>query len=491
MSGTTPPRSARRSLLFSLLDRYASLAVNILATMVLARLLAPAELGVFSVAMAMLMFAATVRDLGAGNYLLQERELTTERIRAVWAVQLGVGLGLGLVVASLSGIASRFYDQPALQPVMWVLALNYAVNPFGSITYAWLMREMRYDAVAVMRFASVASGALLSVVLAWRGHGTMSLAWGSLCTTVVNAVVATRFRPSHFPWLPSLREVRRVLGFGGRMTAASVMTTVSTATPEFLLGKLQGMTATGLYSRANGLVALFNRLVTDAVYPVALSLFASQSRAGEPTQAGFLRAVQYMCVLSWSFLLTLAVLAEPTLEMLYGHQWVTSAPVTRWLALVAAFQAPVALCMAMLTGSGKPQKVLRATAFAAATNVAAAAAGATVDMHAVAMGLALASMLNATVWLAITGREIGIGTNDVVAPLWRSVVVATAAALPPALLTMSGLAAGRPVALALGGWILSGGAFIVALRLLRHPLQDEAARIGRALRARVSALQAR
>ena len=86
--------STRKSLFFSFLDRYASLAISVVASMVIARLLTPAEIGVFSVTMVLLMFVATFRDMGAGQYLVQEKELTTERIRAVWAVQLGLGLGL-------------------------------------------------------------------------------------------------------------------------------------------------------------------------------------------------------------------------------------------------------------------------------------------------------------------------------------------------------------------------------------------------------------
>ena len=99
----------RRSLVFAALDRYSSLVIAIISVMILARLLAPAEIGIFSVTMALLTMAATVRDMGAGNYLLQEKELTTERIRAVWAVQLGLGLILAVIVALASGPVADFY----------------------------------------------------------------------------------------------------------------------------------------------------------------------------------------------------------------------------------------------------------------------------------------------------------------------------------------------------------------------------------------------
>ena len=85
--------STRNSLFFSFLDRYASLVITIISSMVIARLLTPAEIGVFSVTIVLVSFVTTVRDMGAGQYMVQEKELTTERIRSVWAVQLGLGWG--------------------------------------------------------------------------------------------------------------------------------------------------------------------------------------------------------------------------------------------------------------------------------------------------------------------------------------------------------------------------------------------------------------
>ena len=75
--------SIRKSLVYSYLDRYASLVVSIVSSMVIARVLTPEDIGVFSVTMVLISFVATVRDLGAGQYLIQEKELTTDRIRAV------------------------------------------------------------------------------------------------------------------------------------------------------------------------------------------------------------------------------------------------------------------------------------------------------------------------------------------------------------------------------------------------------------------------
>lgn len=478
--------STRRSLAFSFLDRYASLAVGIVATMLLARLLTPAEVGVYSVAMALLALAATVRDMGAGNYLLQEKELTIDRIRAVWAVQLGLGTALALLVGGLSGPAAWFYDEPRMRDIMLLLALNYLINPFGSLTHAALMRDMRYDAVAVMRFSSSLSGALVSVWLAWLGHGPISLAWGSLCATAMNAGVAIVFRPRHYPWLPGLKELRRVLGFGTRLTYASILNTVATAAPEFLLGKLQSLAAAAFYSRANGLVNLFSRLVTDAVYPVALSLFSRESREGKALGKPFLRSLSYITVLSWSFCLTLMFVAHPAVRVLYGPQWDDSVALTRWLAGCMALLAPVPLCTAALIGSGNVKLVVQATAVSAGATVAAAVAGAMLGLQALGVFLLVAACVASTSWLHFTQRSLKFSWRSLLDSSAKSAMVAACAAAPAAaVMVFFGVqpeASGPPLAIAGVGLAL---AFLSSTFLSRHPLQRELVRLSAVILARV------
>ena len=109
--------TTRRALVFSFLDRYASLLIAVASSMVIARLLTPAEIGVFSITMVLLMFVSAVRDMGAGQYLIQEKNLTIERIRAVWAVQLGLGVALACLVLLVSYPVAIFYDEPRMRDI--------------------------------------------------------------------------------------------------------------------------------------------------------------------------------------------------------------------------------------------------------------------------------------------------------------------------------------------------------------------------------------
>lgn len=466
--------STRKSLVFSFLDRYASLVISIVSSMFIARLLTPSELGVFSVTMVLLVFVNTVRDLGAGQYLVQERELTTARIRAVWAVQLGLGIGIACLVLLASYPVAVFYGEPRMRDIMLVVALSYAINPFGSLTYAWLMREMKFNNVALMRFSSATSGALVSVWLAWHDLGPISLAYGALTSTIVNALVAVHFRPKSFPWLPGTTEIGRVLSFGSKLTGSSIMTVIANGAPELLVGKLQGLTAAGLYSRSSGLVQMFHRLFVDAVAAVCLPWFARISREHGSYAEAFLKATAYVTAFGWSFCLAIICLASPVIQLLYGDQWDQSVDLARLLAVAMAFIVPAALCQTALLSSGAVSSIARVTVANAVQSVALVAIGASQGLTGVGIAMIGAAIVTMVLWLRTTARHLRVPLRALLTTFGQSACVACCAAVGPAVaLWMYGLypsAIVQPLLLGgLGGLV----GFVVGVWILHHPLWEE------------------
>jgi O-antigen/teichoic acid export membrane protein len=464
----------RKSLFFSFLDRYAGLIISVGSSMVIARLLTPTEIGVYSVTMVLLAFASTVRDMGAGQYLVQERDLTTARIRAVWSVQLGLGFGLACVVALASYPVAIFYNEPRMRDIMLLVALNYLVNPFGSLTYAWLMREMHFQSVAMMRFLSSISGAFVAIWLAWKGYGPISLAFGSLASTVVNALVAVYFRPKSFPWLPGIHEIRHVLEFGSKLTFSTIIRTLESGAPELLIGKLQNLSAAGIYSRSNGLVQMFHRLVVDAVASVCLPWFAKQSREQGSFVDPFLKATAYVTAIGWSFCLVLICLAHPIVRVLYGDQWDQSVDLTRLLAAAMLFTVPASLCGTALLSSGAVAAIGRVTGLSAIQGTALIALGASQGLMPMGLAIIAASAIAATLWLRAVSKHFGLALLGLLRFLHSSMLVALMATIGPAIsLWMYGpYPASSAMPLVFGG-ITGLVGFLAGVIIFDHPLREE------------------
>lgn len=424
-------RSVRQVLAFSFLDRYAGLLIHTAASMVLARLLTPAEIGVYSVAMVLMALVSNFRDMGAGQFLVRHKALTTEAMRATFTVQLMLGLLIALLLAAAAVPVARFYQEPRLRDIVLVLALNVLVTPWLAYPSAWLVREMRFDQLALIRFGGGLGHAGTAIGLVLLGQGPVSLAWANLATTVVGVVCLQALARPRLPRLPTRHGLRAVLSFGGQLSLVSVMESLRAGVLDLVAGRVSGMAVTGHLSRSQGLVAMFEQLVLSAVNQVALPYFAREQREGRSLGAPLVTMLALITGLGWSFFGGLALLAHPIVRLLYGPQWDTAVELARWLSAAAALALPGLVCQSPLVAMGAMGPVVRANAVALGLTAVAAVALWWLDILVVARLTVLAAALSTAYWLALTLPRVQADLRTVLTELLRSAGVALAALAGP------------------------------------------------------------
>jgi O-antigen/teichoic acid export membrane protein len=415
--------------------------------------------------------ASTFRDFGITEYLVQEHEVTAQVVRVAFGVNLVVSWLMAALLLVSSGWIGEFYGSAEMVSVMWVQAINFVLIPFGAITLAWYRRQLDFKPIFL---ASLISGVVSSVVavgLAWRGAGVMSLAWSGLAGVAVTVLVALFFRPRWFPRLPSLRGASRVVHFGKFASGVYIFGQIGKSAPELVIGRAAGLASAGMFSRANGVVELFNRLVLAAFMPVALPYLADLRRSEGTVLPGMQRMTAVLTGVGWPFLGVLALAAYPAVRIMYGSQWIDAVPVAQVLCLVGivellfrpAKHAFFALGMAKEANTW--QMVVQGLRVVGLLGV----------LHSGLMGASIGLLMGALLGAVFTqwylGRHLGVTLADTLSGARVSGVVTGLALLPYVLLTLA-----MPVSEqnylrhALMGVPMAVLAWLMAIRWLRHPL---------------------
>ncbi len=466
----------RSALLINFAQNYGIIALQFVASVVLARLLSPEEIGIFSVAAALIALAQAVRDFGVGQYIIQERELTPERLRAAFTAALGVALILALLTAALSGVAAAFYREPGVRDVMLILALNFLLIPFGQITLACLQRDMNFAAVAQVKIGSSVVHFVVSLAFAYAGHGYMSLAYASLANVLASAAIANCHRPKDLPWSLGLRGIRRVFDFGSLSVATNIAAALSRGMADLIAGRLLGLAAVGLLSRAAGLIEMFHQGVMNALWAVALPHFSQTVREGGDLRGEFLRSASLITGVAWPFFVILALLGEPVVLLLYGEGWRDCIPLVKWFCLAYWVIAPFYLFGSVLIARGRMKWLmgveLATLPVQAGVYLAGGLAG---SLELVAAANVAYQGFKALIVHALLRRELAFATGDLLAALWKSalVTVAGAAAAGIALAIVSLVPDSPPWARLLGVGGSAALAWGGSIALVRHPLYPE------------------
>lgn len=349
--------SVRRSLGFAFLERYLLIALQLLSFTLMARLLTPAQIGVYSVSMALISMAQVVRDFGLANYLIQRKELGAEDVGSALGVSLLLGGGLFLGTNAAAPWVGAFYRDDSLVGIVRVISLNFLILPFNAISIALLKRAMRFDALMRVNVAAAVVGTGTSLGLAWAGVGSASLAWGDVAGSLTMAAGVSMQGAWGRLARPQLRRWREIVGFGGPVTAANVVTSVSMDINDLAVGKLLDFGQVAIASRAQGLMNLFARDIMGTVRSVAYPAFAKAHREGGGLEQRHVQSLAAVSAVAWPFYGFVGLFALEVLRLMFGAQWDASAPLVPIFCAAGAVSVLNSLVPTVLLAAGHAKRV--------------------------------------------------------------------------------------------------------------------------------------
>ena len=468
--------ATRHSFLFSFAEKYTVLLLGVIATMVLSRLLTPAEVGVYSLGAVLVALAQVVRDFGVGQYLIQEKQLDAVKLRAALATSLLVAWLLAGLVLLASAPLAHFYGEPRLTLVLRLLSINFLLIPFSALTLPMLRRQLRFRAIYAINGANSVVNLLVAVLLALQGYSYMSMVWAALAGSCTSLAVSLLVRPRELPWLPGRRGIGDIARFGAYATGGGLVDEAGVAAPDLIIGKLIGIESLALFGKAQSVLNIFNQAITSAISPVVFPLFAARAREGDG-QGGaelvYLRTISYMTALAWPFFFFLACMALPLVKLLYGPQWLGCVPLIRIMCLSSAVYSMFSMARYLFVATGQLHAQVRLDAWAGASKVALLLAAAPFGLVAVAWAVVLSNVLRSWLVYGCLRRLSSLDWRTLARAVRKSLLLCGVSGVAP-LAALLWLPVDTPALVALTGTALATLlCWLAGLFLLKHELAGE------------------
>ena len=342
----------RRAFVLASLGRYLMMAINLAATPIMARLLAPADYGVAALGGSVLAVAEAIRAIGGGAYLVQQRDLTPAQMHTNFTINL---IATAILIAALLLLArplTGFFGRPELEPYLRVATLGFLAGPTSYQISALMSRSLAFGRIAFITTVTAAINAGTGIALALVGWGYMSLAWAAALSALAGMGLYLHFWRDWSIFRPRLSEWRSVMSFSIHDSASGILSQISEAVPYLIIGRTLDAGSVGLCQRAV-LLALFpERVILAGVGAVALPAFAQQVREGQVPRESYLKALGLISAAQWPALVTLILLADPIVRILLGAQWQGVVPLLRILAAALLFSFPLPLHYPTLVALG-------------------------------------------------------------------------------------------------------------------------------------------
>jgi len=316
-------------------------ALNLAGTMVLARLLTPADFGLIGMVTVVVGFAGMFKDAGLSMATVQKEAVTREQISTLFWLNALLSVGVGLCILLASPLVAWFYGRPELTAVTAVLSLSLVVTGLSIQHTALLRRHMQFGTLAGIQITSYLAHLTVTTALALAGWRHWALVGGGLASASSSMLLTLFF----CPWIPGrMRKgagVRSMLKFGGHLTGFNFLNYFARNADNFLIGRFLGSDALGLYAKAYGLLMLPIRQITGPIAAVAAPALSRLQDDPDRYKRYYYQSINLIAFISMPMVLMLAAFSEEIILLVLGERWAGAAPVFKALAFAALFQPVV------------------------------------------------------------------------------------------------------------------------------------------------------
>lgn len=319
--------------LFRVVDR----SLGLLSTLILARVLVPADFGLVAMAMSVIAVIELATSFSFDIALIQRDKLERKHYDSAWTLGALIALGCGVAIAAAAYPAAAFYRDPRLAEVMLWLALGSALGGVGNIGVVDFRRSMDFGREFVLMASRRVIGFVVTVAAALLFRNYWALVIGTLAGRVggvATSYVMHPYRPRF-----GLAAARELMGFSSWLLATNAVLTAVVRVPHFVIGRLQGPQALGLFTVAYDIATM---PVTELAAPVNRAVFPGYSRLASVPHAfreTFLDVGSIVAAIALPAAMGIVVIAEPLVHVMLGQKWLEAAPLVQVLAVSAALIA--------------------------------------------------------------------------------------------------------------------------------------------------------
>jgi O-antigen/teichoic acid export membrane protein len=330
---------ASRGILVTMGGLWSKTLIQMASTIVLARLLTPADFGLIAMVTAIVGIADLIRDFGMTGAIIQSRELSERMWRSVLWFSVALSSVLTILVAASAPLIAALYGEPRLILLTLVIAPALLFNGVAMPMQARLSRELRFGELARIDVLAMVAGVLLSIAAAFAGWGVWSLivlngAGGIVRFVMLWIAVKPKFGKPHIS-----REVLPLVATGSNIFGAEALNYAERNSDNVIIGAVLGPAAVGQYSRAYALFLLPLQQMNGPIGRVALPVLSKLRDEPERYRRYIRGAVLVIGYLTLTTYAIAAAVSPALIGLLLGPNWDQAAVIFSLLAIAGVAQA--------------------------------------------------------------------------------------------------------------------------------------------------------
>lgn len=411
----------KKAAFYSISSQLVSKIISFISVVALSRLLSPAELGVFAIAASVAFIASEFKNLGAGTFIIREKNITDDVKRTCLLVSMIMSFGIAFIIWCSADFVGSFYDSEKLSDVLLILSCVFLLSPFTLVPLAMLTKQLQFKEIAVYNFARQAVELSVTITLILNDKGIYSIAYGLVVAEIIALVYVYAVCKREFFIIPSAKNITEIFSFGFSISSSNFISRLTFMGPDFIIGKIGTMADVAYFSRAQGALNFIKSALMAGIEPLVTPYLARSD--GEKLTNSFVTATRYQIQVIWPILITVALYPQELVMILFGSQWLYSAKLIPFLAIAYIIRGLSSSSSPIFVVTRRQKLWLRLEVFAFSLTIAAITLLYEYGLIYISYAYAIISLIVTSISLNLVGNILNLRITNLIKSLWDIITV--------------------------------------------------------------------
>jgi O-antigen/teichoic acid export membrane protein len=328
-------------------------AIRITAALVLTAILGREQIGIVALANVYVALAIVFVQFGFGTLLIQKESLNDGHVGAATSLSLGTGLLVSVFTLFAAPVAADIFRTPELTNVLRVLSGLLVLKALAVVPTSLLYRQMRFAPPAVAGLVGTTIGAAAGITIAIVTKSYWAIVWQLMLTDAITVVGVFIVAPS-LTLSTTRREISEVWSFGTKLLGTNIVNFAGDNGDNALIGRIEGVAPLADYTLSYRILTLPVQTVGQTVLRSLLPIFSRLQSDRAAVADLFYRAQRAVAVVVTGPLIVLALAVGDAIPWIFGEEWASAVPTTRWVAVAGILRLTFGMEGATMTAMGRP-----------------------------------------------------------------------------------------------------------------------------------------
>lgn len=313
--------------------------VQIISTVVLARLLNPSDYGLIAMANVIFGFGSYFAQLGIGPAIIQKKNLDSSDIITAYVIAIISSVFLALLLFILAPLVTFIFPNASVVIILRVMSINFVFSSVSMVSISLLRKDFRFFLLGGLDLISFICGTLIiGIGMALMGFGVWSLVFSTLIQGFLSLIL-TSFYVRQYVTIskPTITKAKELASYGIKYSISSFLEYITYRSDAVIIGHYFPASMLGIYNRAYLLIQLPSQYISTNIIKVLFSTLNEVRQEKVRFLKYFYSLTTVLGLALFSSSIFVAINAKEIVLIILGAKWEPSINILRILSLAIPF----------------------------------------------------------------------------------------------------------------------------------------------------------